>query len=57
MATDVEPGQDARLGIPHVLFRTGVAVNILVDQYDASSAGQRFLELEPAGARAQPPSV
>ena len=55
MAIDVEPGPDARLGIPRVLFRTGVAVNILVDQDDASSDGQRFLVLEPAGARAQAP--
>jgi Tol biopolymer transport system component len=52
MAIDVGP--DARLGIPHVLFRTGVAVNILVDHYDAASDGQRFLVLEPARVPAQP---
>ena len=55
MATEVEPGQDARIGIPRVLFRTRVVTSILIDQYAPTSDGQRFLVLEPAGARAQAP--
>ena len=55
MATEVEPGPDARMGNPRVLFRTRVVRNILVDQYAPTSDGQRFLVLEPAGARAEVP--
>ena len=55
MATEIEPGPDARIGIPRLLFRTTVVVNSLVDQYDAASDGQRFLVLEPSGTRAQAP--
>ena len=55
MATEVEPGPDARMGIPRVLFRTRVVVNILVDQYAPTADGQRFLVLEPGGAPTQAP--
>jgi len=58
MAVDLKPGPDGDTlvtGTPHALFKTNMPVGGLLDQYDVTADGKRFLIDDVAENASSPP--
>ena len=47
MSVAVKPGSTLETGIPQALFRTGIAVSPIWNQYCVTGDNERFLTIEP----------
>ena len=55
MAVEVRNGEALQTGSPQPLFQTDVPVSSVLDQYDVTADGQRFLIIENEEGAASPP--
>jgi serine/threonine protein kinase len=55
MAVDLHPGETLETGVPHELFHVDVPVSTVLDQYDVTGDGQRFIVIENEENATSPP--
>ena len=56
MAVSMKPGSRLEAGVPQPLFQTPIrSVVLVIDQYDVTGDGQRFLVLTPTSNARQTP--
>jgi serine/threonine protein kinase len=55
MAVDIHPGESLETGPPRELFRVDVPVSTVLDQYDVTPDGTRFIVIENEQNAASPP--